>query len=293
MLSFHPKAEFFVVFREGDTMGRVTPPLPDDIQSLIDERDNAKDELDNAKKVISRQREIIKRMRQKTITRERKAMRVKELEEELAQLKKESERDPLTGIYNEKGFCIRLEKFFRQLAEFDEFKEARHESDDERPSGMFVLLDFDLFKCVNDLISPEKADVLLQMFARYLRDRFDRFSGDFFARLHGDEFLFFFRNVKDEKVIRHIFDDEIRPKLRSLIPPGVDMEEYKIITGVDYLVDATYGVVPVTSPELSFTALHAEATTRIQEAKKHHPDARMLLSKVRRKRRTGDKRESL
>ncbi len=263
-------------------MGRITPPLPEDIQFL-------KERLSKAEEKNERQRAIIKRMRQKTINRERKAAQVKLLEEQIAQLKKESERDSLTGIYNEKGFCLRLEKFLRQLTEFDEFKTARHESDNERPVGMFLLLDFDLFKCVNDVISPEKADVLLQMFARYLRDRFDRFSGDFFARLHGDEFLFFFRNVKDEKVIRHIFDDEIRPKLRSLIPPGVDMEEYKSITGLDHLVDATYGIVAVTSPELSFSALHAEATTRIQEAKTHHPDARMLLAKVRRKRRTGDK----
>lgn len=224
----------------------------------------------------------IRRMVLKSQEREKRLLEVNDLRARIEKLESESERDQLTGIYNKKGFCNRYGRFLSQLENFDRYKTARHQRDTARPSGVFVLLDLDCFKCVNDLISMEKGDTLLQMCASFLLERVQRQPGDLVARLQGDEFLLLFRGHSDPKKIVRILDNEIRPKLRSFVPPEVDMGMYTNATDLSYLVDASYGYVVVNSPQLQFETVHALAADKLKamRAKENHKDSRAILSNI-------------
>lgn len=229
---------------------------------------------------LAESKAILQRMHLKSVEREVRLSQVATLQARITELERQSERDPLTQIYNERGFIVRLEKFLRQLRDYETHQHKRREHEQGRPVGIFVLLDLNLFKCVNDVISQEKGDRLLRMIATYLIDRVGRHPGDFVGRLHGDEFLMFFRNSEDPAEIRAVLDNEVRPKIRSLVPPGVDIANYKNLLKVDYLVDASYGMVVVNSAQLSFDTLLSVAGEELRTMKRQLPDARELLRRI-------------
>lgn len=79
-----------------------------------------------------------------------------------------AERDPLTGLYNRSG--------------------AEHYVDPKAP-GIFIFLDLDKFKGVNDEFGHEEGDHTLQETAAVLRENFRR--SDVMIRFGGDEFAVF------------------------------------------------------------------------------------------------------
>jgi diguanylate cyclase (GGDEF)-like protein len=84
-----------------------------------------------------------------------------------------SARDPLTGLLNRTAFS--------EMATVEMARSRRH------GGGLaLVLLDLDLFKCVNDLHGHQVGDQVLRWFGRELRDSFR--ESDALARLGGDEF---------------------------------------------------------------------------------------------------------
>lgn len=68
-----------------------------------------------------------------------------------------------------------------------------------RGRGIFMMLDLDSFKLVNDLYGHEKGDRFLIWFADLLRN-ITR-SSDIVGRVGGDEFVVFCQNVRDEKMV--------------------------------------------------------------------------------------------
>ncbi len=99
--------------------------------------------------------------------------RIKDLEEELSFLRENYLRDHLTRLWNERA----LEKFYVEVVRPNIFQE----------DYVFIYLDLNNFKEVNDSLGHRAGDETLKAFARYLKGQFK--ARDFVCRLHGDEFV--------------------------------------------------------------------------------------------------------
>ncbi|MEN4053613.1 MULTISPECIES: GGDEF domain-containing protein [Sulfurimonas] len=100
--------------------------------------------------------------------------RVKKLEAELEEAKKESKEDFLTKLYNK-----------RALDEFLELKEAEYQRYNRNYA--IVMFDLDHFKDVNDTFGHEAGDAVLAAFAKILKK--EARSVDIVGRFGGEEFL--------------------------------------------------------------------------------------------------------
>ncbi|OIQ99330.1 cyclic di-GMP phosphodiesterase Gmr [mine drainage metagenome] len=127
---------------------------------------------------------------------------LKNSREKLRQL---SERDPLTGLSNRRGFEIALEAAV-----------ARAPRGDDRLA--ILLLDLDDFKSINDTLGHDAGDVLLQEIARRLGNTVR--DGDHLCRLGGDEFVVLMTNFEhDEQAV--LLADRIVLMLQEPIQLGV------------------------------------------------------------------------
>ena len=122
--------------------------------------------------------------------------KVKKLEAELQEAKKESKEDFLTKLYNK-----------RALDEFMELKEAEYKRYDHNYA--VVMFDLDHFKKVNDTFGHEAGDAVLSAFAKILKK--EARSVDIVGRFGGEEFLALLSNTDTEggvifakKVISHV-----------------------------------------------------------------------------------------
>jgi len=100
--------------------------------------------------------------------------RVKKLETELEEAKKESKEDFLTKLYNK-----------RALNEFLELKEAEYQRYER--NYVIVMFDLDHFKNVNDTYGHEAGDAVLSAFGKILKN--EARSVDIVGRFGGEEFL--------------------------------------------------------------------------------------------------------
>lgn len=122
-----------------------------------------------------------------------KEKQISEMEMELKDAVHLSERDSLTGLVNRCGYeaCIR-----KQLAEY--------------PSdGIFLMVDIDNFKNLNDTLGHPEGDRALRSIADFLKKEFR--EQDIIARLGGDEFAVFMKNTKK------IDQNRLEAKLKDLI----------------------------------------------------------------------------
>lgn len=124
-----------------------------------------------------RKREILER-------REQKYARAGELEIQTDNLKRQAETDPLTGLPNRRGFEAGLAQLRAQVA-------GQSRSSETHPrKGVFVMLDIDHFKKINDTYGHQAGDHVLEKVAEVLRGRTR--EGDCVGRLGGEEFVFAF-----------------------------------------------------------------------------------------------------
>ena len=122
--------------------------------------------------------------------------RVKKLEAELEEAKKESKEDFLTKLYNK-----------RALDEFMELKEAEYQRYERNYA--IVMFDLDHFKEVNDTFGHEAGDAVLSAFAKILKK--EARSVDIVGRFGGEEFLALLSDTDThggvtfaKKVIKHV-----------------------------------------------------------------------------------------
>ncbi len=105
--------------------------------------------------------------------------RIRELEDLAA-------TDPLTDLMNRRGF----EKFF----EMEQARIRRQHS----PGALFILIDLDLFKPINDTYGHLAGDACLKLISEKLLQSIRMLDGA--ARLGGDEFVLLLTQLDPEKV---------------------------------------------------------------------------------------------
>lgn len=114
------------------------------------------------------------------------------------ELRRLSQTDPLTGLYNRAALVKRLGRVLRRGTA------TRH---------ALIILDIDHFKELNDTYGHRFGDTVLQEVASALKDSLR--NNDFSGRLGGDEFMIFMRGLSDTATIGTRLN-VLRNRLRSL-----------------------------------------------------------------------------
>ena len=115
-----------------------------------------------------------------------------------ATLETEAVTDPLTGILNRKGGQLRMEQQMQQTEQY-----------------LFLMLDLDNFKQVNDRYGHEEGDRALCTVAQLLQERFRKI--DVVFRVGGDEFAVFAVNCGDEEPVRQKLDTLIEEYRQTML----------------------------------------------------------------------------
>lgn len=111
---------------------------------------------------------------------------------ERKELEYKAKTDQLTGLLNRAALNTIIEEHIQSGCE----------------DGVYMLLDLDNFKNVNDTYGHREGDVLLCKFANTLESYFK--GTDLIARLGGDEFVIFMPNKMEEKDLRENLAEFIR-----------------------------------------------------------------------------------
>lgn len=156
------------------------------------------------------------------------------LQESLVELDIQAKTDPLTEILNRRGL--------------------RHEIDNSNSSGIFILLDLDNFKSVNDLQGHLIGDKVLTDIAKGLTSELRK--GDLIGRIGGDEFSLWLPAPVEmttgeiKNIVRRLFAD-------------IPFEKWKIgISG---------GIVMRPEDGTTFDELYAKADSALYRAKLKGP----------------------
>lgn len=161
-----------------------------------------------------------------------------QVEVEKKQLKQKLHIDELTGIFNRKALDSELNKV-------QETKdEAYH---------IFVIIDIDKFKEINDTWGHHVGDICLVEFSKVLKKYEDYFNA---FRYGGDEFCLLFRDLSMEEV--KLICDKIRYDISKL-----QFEHYENLK-----ITASFGISDFTSPVNEFMNIFTQADKALYEAKK-------------------------
>jgi diguanylate cyclase (GGDEF)-like protein len=157
-------------------------------------------------------------------------------------LRRQSIRDPLTGLYNR--------RYLEESVERELYRMARR----EHPAG-FAMLDLDHFKNFNDTFGHEGGDALLRAFGQFLREHLRK--EDIACRYGGEEFCILFCESSLETTLRRA------EQLRS----GVS--QLAVQVGGQYLgaVTVSIGVACYPTHGTTLTELIAAADGALYRAK--------------------------
>ena len=153
-------------------------------------------------------------------------------------LLREARLDPLTGVYNRRGGEEQIARALR-----------------EDLPWMFLLLDIDFFKQVNDLYGHQEGDRLLCFVARHIKAGFR--SGDIILRLGGDEFGVFIQPCTGPEIIRQRLEEmgrQYHAEIQARYP----------LSGSSLSFGGVYGSGPA-----AFSALYQEADLLLYGSKQH------------------------
>lgn len=113
---------------------------------------------------------------------------IDERKREELHLKERAERDGLTGLYNATTMKMKVDNFLQSLWAL----EGNH---------IFILIDLDCFKQINDTFGHQYGDWVLKDVAQTLTKTFRH--NDLIGRMGGDEFAIMILNVSGFSVIEH------------------------------------------------------------------------------------------
>lgn len=157
------------------------------------------------------------------------------------ELRRLSQTDPLTGLYNRATLIKRLSRVLRRGT---------------AASHALIILDIDHFKELNDTFGHQFGDAVLQEVAGALKDCLR--SNDFSGRLGGDEFMLFMRGLSDTAIIRGRLN-LLRERLRNL-----NLTEAPLTVSIGIALFPVHGK--------SFQELYDRADTALYEAKRKGRD---------------------
>jgi len=174
------------------------------------------------------------------------ASRTDELKQANRELKRLSQRDPLTGLFNRRHF----EELFHQHASLHRRKQI---------SLSILMIDIDFFKQFNDTYGHVAGDQCLRQVAAQLQSSLARAS-DFCARFGGEEFIICLGGTEPDGCLR------VAERLRkAIVDLGIPHSASKIATHV------TISIGCATSPgeaPLDLHALKERADRALYHAKK-------------------------
>lgn len=124
-------------------------------------------------------------------------------------------------------------------------------------TGMFMLLDIDKFKSINDEFGHSVGDQVIIAVAQALKNAFR--STDVVMRLGGDEFAAFARGVTDKEAAGYIVD-RLLSNVRAISIPELNGREILISVGISYYHS---------DEMISFDELYTRADQGTYQSKEH------------------------
>ncbi len=118
-------------------------------------------------------------------------------------LRSRAERDLMTGLYNKSTAESKISEALKSI--------------DGNTHGVFMLLDTDDFKRINDTYGHLKGDEVINNIARVLKECAGEY--DIPGRLGGDEFCLYLGNVLDIQIVSEKANF-IAKRLKEIYPPG-------------------------------------------------------------------------
>lgn len=155
-------------------------------------------------------------------------------------LKKKSEIDNLTGIFNRAAMESKIKEYLKT----------------QTATCAFILIDLDNFKKVNDTFGHIEGDILLIETAEKLK-QLCMINGDV-GRLGGDEFVMFIKYISPEQDFKPLVS-----KINSQLTHSYVTESKETIT-----VTASIGIAISNSENNDFTSLYNIADNALYESKR-------------------------
>jgi len=135
---------------------------------------------------------------------------IEKLKKEISKLKKITQKDPLTGLYNRRGFLEEAEKFIKMAQRMKQRTAAG--SDDLFGNIGLIFVDLDNFKQINDRYGHNAGDQVLKKISLVLENSLRKF--DIIGRWGGDEFVILVWGI-DKTIILEIIN-RLKEKIGEL-----------------------------------------------------------------------------
>jgi diguanylate cyclase (GGDEF)-like protein/PAS domain S-box-containing protein len=159
---------------------------------------------------------------------------------ELEALEYKATRDPLTGVYNKEVTLKKIDKYI---------------SGNKNGTHLFMLVDFDNYKSINDQYGHLRGDKVLVFMINRIKDTFT--EGEIIGRIGGDEFIVFAGNINSM--------DEAASKAKSLkqaLDNTYNSDTYSIP------ISGSIGVSMYPKDGLNYEQLMERADTALYSVKK-------------------------
>ena len=157
-------------------------------------------------------------------------------------IRNRADRDSLTGLYNRNSAIEKIEEYM---------------SSKEVTPGtvhVFMILDVDNFKVLNDMMGHQTGDKALQDIADILKHHFRDY--DIVCRMGGDEFLVFMKDIPEEAVCRNV---------SSLLKK---LELTYEARGISVTITVSVGIALVPDLSMDFPEMYRRADEALYQVKK-------------------------
>lgn len=157
-------------------------------------------------------------------------------------IRNRADRDSLTGLYNRNRAIEKIEECM---------------SGKEVTPGtvhVFMILDVDNFKVLNDMMGHQVGDKALQDIADVLKHHFRDY--DIVCRMGGDEFLVFMKDIPEEAVYRNV---------SSLLKK---LELTYEVRGISVTITVSVGIALVPDLSMDFSEIYRRADEALYQVKK-------------------------
>jgi len=169
--------------------------------------------------------------------------RIQKLKKEVALLRKLVYKDPLTGLYNRRGFLEEGEKIFQTTLQAKKFEGRRRNFLIKDLSLVFV--DLDDFKKINDVFGHQAGDAVLKNCSQILENSLR--SSDLICRWGGEEMVIL--------LVGAAFDDAM--KIAEDLRKKIEGARFKF-RGRKIKLSASFGVVETKAGNLENLVFKAD-----------------------------------